>query len=285
MSEPKKVPGQHQDTQPGHQDEMHPKPETIKEGYRGSGKLQGKVALISGGDSGIGRAVALHFAKEGADVAILYLEEDDDARHTQKLVEEAGQRCLLLSGDIGVPDTSQKAVARTLEEFGRLDVLVNNAAEQHVVEDFTKISPEQLQRTFATNLFGMFYLTQAALPHLKKGAAIVCTTSITSYQGHKQLMDYASTKGGITTLIRSLSQRLAEQGIRVNGVAPGPIWTPLIPSSFSREDVAKFGQDTPMGRPGQPSEVAPAYVFLASDQASYITGQVIHVNGGEMVGG
>lgn len=284
---PTAAPAQEQQHQPGQQDAMHPEPEIIKPAHKGSQKLHNKVALISGGDSGIGRSVAVLFAREGADVAIIYLEEQQDAEKTRQLVEQEGQHCLLIKADLSEPEASEKCVEETIKVFGNIHILVNNAGVQFQQKDLANISPEQLEKTFKTNIFSMFYLTKAVLPHLKEGDSIINTTSITSYHGHDELMDYASTKGAITTFTRSLSNNLMKQkkGIRVNGVAPGPIWTPLIPSSFDAETVAKFGQDTPMGRMGQPSEVAPAYLFLASDDASYITGQVIHVNGGEIVNG
>lgn len=284
---PTAAPAQEQQHQPGDQQVMHPEPEIIKSTHLGSHKLKDKVVLISGGDSGIGRSVAVLFAREGADVAIIYLEEQQDAEKTKQLVEQEGQHCLLLKEDISDPKSSEKCVAETLKVFGKINILINNAGVQYQQKDLGDISTEQLEKTFKTNIFSMFHLTKAVLPHLKEGDSIINTTSITSYHGHDELMDYASTKGAITTFTRSLSNNLMKQkkGIRVNGVAPGPIWTPLIPSSFDAETVAKFGQDTPMGRMGQPSEVAPAYLFLASDDASYITGQVIHVNGGEIVNG
>lgn len=284
---PSSAPAQKQSHQPGDQDKMYPEPEVIKESHIGSSKLKGKVALISGGDSGIGRSIAVLFAREGADVAIIYLEEQHDAEKTRQLVEKEGQRCLLLKGDVTDPRTAKKSVDETLKEFGKLNILINNAAVQYQQHDLSEISDDQLERTFKTNIFAMFYLSKQALPHLHAGDSIINTTSITSYHGHDELIDYASTKGAITTFTRSLSTNLMKQkkGIRVNGVAPGPIWTPLIPSSFDADMVAQFGKDTPMGRMGQPSEVAPAFLFLASDEASYISGQVIHVNGGEIING
>jgi NAD(P)-dependent dehydrogenase (short-subunit alcohol dehydrogenase family) len=264
---------------------MTPRPVAEDRTYRGSDKLKDKVALITGGDSGIGRAVAIAFAKEGADVAIVYLNEHDDAQETRRQVEEADRRCLLIAGDIGDEAFCRAAVQRAVDELGQLDILVNNAAEQHPRESIEEISAEQLERTFRTNIFAMFYLTKAALKHLHEGSAIINTTSITAYKGSPQLLDYSATKGAIVAFTRSLSQALIEQGIRVNGVAPGPIWTPLIPASFSAEDTAEFGASSPMHRPGQPNEVAPCYVFLASDDASYITGQVLHPNGGTVVAG
>jgi NAD(P)-dependent dehydrogenase (short-subunit alcohol dehydrogenase family) len=279
------LPPQHQDQQPGHQQEMTPQPQASDAQYHGSGKLKGKVALITGGDSGIGRAVALVYAKEGADVAIAYLNEEEDARETRRLVEAEGRRCLTLAGDIGDEGFCRSLVERTVGELGRLDILVNNAAEQHPQESIADISAEQLERTFRTNIFAMFYLTKAALPHLKKGSAIINTASVTAYKGSPQLLDYSATKGAIVAFTRSLAQSLVEQGIRVNGVAPGPIWTPLIPSTFPPDKVATFGADVPMKRPGQPEEVANCYAFLAADDSSYIAGQILHPNGGEVVNG
>lgn len=282
---PSPQPAQQQDQRPGIESEMTPLPRAEDPQYRGSGKLQGKVALITGGDSGIGRAVAIAFAKEGADSAISYLNEHGDAEETNRLVEEHGQKCILIAGDIGDEQFCQQLVQRTVDELGRLDILVNNAAEQHPQESIEQISAEQLERTFRTNIFSMFYLTKAALKHLKEGSTIINSTSVTAYKGSPQLLDYSSTKGAIVAFTRSLSQALAEKKIRVNGVAPGPIWTPLIPSTFPPEKVEKFGADTPLKRPGQPEEVANCYVFLAAEDSSYITGQVLHPNGGEVVNG
>ncbi|WP_096225721.1 SDR family oxidoreductase [Geobacillus sp. FJAT-46040] len=277
------LPPQHQTRQPGLQTEMNPQPITIKDTYKGSGKLENRVAIISGGDSGIGRAVAVHFAKEGADVAILYLNEHEDAEETKRLVEQEGKRCLAIAGDIGDEAFCKEAVKQTIEAFGKLDIVVNNAAEQHPQPNFLNITAAQLEKTFRTNVFGCFFLTKAALPHLKSGSAIINTSSITAYEGNEQLIDYSATKGAIVAFTRSLAKALVGQGIRVNGVAPGPIWTPLIPSTFQSEQVAAFGANTPMKRPGQPSEVAPCYVFLASDESSYMTGQMLHVNGGKFI--
>jgi len=284
---PTSAPAQTQIQQPGEQESMYPQPEIIKENYQGSHKLKGKIALISGGDSGIGRSVAVLFAREGADVAIIYLEEQQDAEITRRLVENEGQRCLLLAGDLSQPDLAATCVEQTLQCFGKINILINNAGVQYQQSDIGEISHEQLEKTFKTNIIGMFNTTRAVLPHLNEGDSIINTTSITSYRGHDELIDYASTKGAITTFTRSLSTNLLKQkkGIRVNAVAPGPIWTPLIPSSFDAQTVAEFGTSTPMGRMGQPSEVAPAYLFLACDGASYISGQVIHVNGGEIING
>lgn len=279
------LPPQHQTRQPGLQSEMNPQPVTIKDSYQGSGKLANKVAIISGGDSGIGRAVAVHFAKEGADVAILYLNEHEDADETKRLVEQEGRRCLAIAGDIGDEAFCKEAVKQTIEAFGKLDIVVNNAAEQHPQPNFLNITAAQLEKTFRTNVFGCFFLTKAALPHLKNGSAIINTASVTAYEGNEQLIDYSATKGAIVAFTRSLAKALVGQGIRVNGVAPGPIWTPLIPSTFQSEQVAAFGANTPMKRPGQPCEVAPCYVFLASDESSYMTGQMLHVDGGKFVSG
>ena len=282
---PKKLPAQRQKHDShGSEEDMKPQPEYIRKSYRGSDKLKGKVCLITGGDSGIGRAVAVHFAREGADVAIIYHTNKEDADKTRDMIEAEGRKCLLLKGDVGNEKFCQKAVQQTVEKLGRLNILVNNAAEQHEQKKLQDISEKQLEQTFRTNIFGYFFMAKAALEHLRKGDSIINTTSVTSYRGSDHLMDYASTKGAITTFTRSLAQNLAEKNIRVNGVAPGPIWTPLIPSSFPAKKVAEFGKDTPLQRPGQPSEVAPAYVFLASEDGSYITGQIIHVNGGEQVG-
>src|SRR5436305_5648804 len=283
--EKKLQPPQHQNRKPGREYKMKPRPKA-EDDQSGAGKLKGKVAIITGGDSGIGRAVAIAFAKEGADVAAVYLEEHKDAAETGQMVERHGRKCLLIDGDVGDEKFCQKVVKETVEEFGKIDIVVNNAAEQHPQDSIDKISAKQLERTFRTNIFSMFFLTKAAMKHLKKGAAIINTTSVTAYKGNPKLLDYSSTKGAIVTFTRSLSQALAEKGIRVNGVAPGPIWTPLIPSTFPPDQVEKFGKDTPLGRAGQPEEVAPSYVFLASEiDSSYISGQVLHPNGGEVVNG
>ncbi|WP_431089671.1 SDR family oxidoreductase [Paenibacillus sp. 8b26] len=279
------LPPQHQEQQPGVESKMSPAPQFEKSTYKAAGKLTGKVALITGGDSGIGRAVAVTYAKEGADVAIIYLNEHKDAEETKRQVEQEGRKCVLIPGDIGDDQFAKKAVQQTVNELGKLDIVVNNAAEQHPQQKLEDITKEQLERTFRTNIFGMFFLTQAALPHLKKGSAIVNTTSITAYAGNKTLIDYSSTKGAITSFTRSLSLNLVDQGIRVNAVAPGPVWTPLIPSTFDAKTVSEFGGAQPMKRPGQPEELAPAYVYLASDDSSYVSGQVIHINGGEVVNG
>ena len=277
---PKKFPEQSQEI-PGYEYEMNPEPEIIRPNYKGSEKLLDKTALISGGDSGIGRSVAVHFAREGADVAIIYLDEDKDAEKTKELVEAEGRKCLLIKGDIQNIEFCNSALKKTFDEFGKLNILVNNAAEQHPVDDFKDLDFDMMEKTFKTNIFGMFYLSKEALKYLKESDSIICTTSVTNYRGSNHLLDYSSSKGAITAFIRSLGKNLAEDGIRVNGVAPGPIWTPLIPSTF--KSVKDFGQKVPMGRAGQPSEVGPAYVFLASEDASYITSQIIHPNGGEVV--
>ncbi len=270
---------------PGKTDDMEVKPEDSMHGYRPAGKLHNKVVFVTGGDSGIGRAAAIACAKEGADIAISYLNEHEDAQETERLIVEAGRKALLLPGDIGKKSFVEKTIQKVIKKFGRLDIVINNAAEQHPQKDILKISEEQLKKTFQTNIFSMFYVVQAALPYLKDGSAIINTTSITAYNGHTMLLDYSATKGAIVSFTRSLALMLAEKGIRVNGVAPGPIWTPLIPSTFPEEKVETFGQDTPMKRPGQPKEVGTCFVFLASDDASYISGEVIHVNGGRIVNG
>jgi NAD(P)-dependent dehydrogenase (short-subunit alcohol dehydrogenase family) len=275
----------HEDALPGHESALEPKPEWEPR-YPGSGRLQNKIAVISGGDSGIGRAIAALYAREGADVAILYLCEHGDAEKTAQIVRGEGCEALTIAGDIGDKAFCDSAIAQVIDKFGRIDILVNNAGEQHPDQDITDITEAQLRRTFQTNIFGMFFLTQAARPHLKRGAAIVNCTSITMYQGSKELLDYSSTKGAITAFTRSLSENLVGEGIRVNAVAPGPIWTPLNPSGgASPEKLAHFGEDTPMGRPGQPNEVAPAFLFLACDDSSYMSGQVLHPNGGTVVNG
>ncbi|WP_240549618.1 SDR family oxidoreductase [Devosia salina] len=277
-------PPQTQDHQPGRESEMHPKPDYMPK-FPGNGRLKDKVAIITGGDSGIGRACAVLFAREGAEVALVYLEETDDARLTAEAVKAEGKEALLLRGDVSDKAVCESVVGQVVEKFGKLDVLVNNAAEQHMQTELEAISEEQLRRTFETNFFGYMFMTQAALPHLRKGSAIVNTTSITAYRGSPSLMDYAATKGAIVAFTRSLSESLAGKGIRVNGVAPGPIWTPLIPASFPADKVAEFGASQPLGRPGQPNEVATSHLFLACEESSYITGQVLHPNGGEIIGG
>lgn len=278
-------PAQEQGRQPGIEAAMDPLPEAQPRRPAREPKLQGRVALITGGDSGIGRAVALAFAEEGADVAILYLDEHVDAQETVRLVKERGRRCQALAGDIGIEATCQELTERVVGEFGSLDILVNNAAEQHPQKNLEDITSEQLERTFRTNIFSFFYLTKAALRHLKSGSTIINTTSVTAYRGSPELIDYASTKGAIVAFTRSLAHAVVKRGIRVNAVAPGPIWTPLIPSTFPGEKVETFGSNVPLGRAGQPNEVAPCYVFLATEDSSYITGQVLHPNGGEIVNG
>jgi NAD(P)-dependent dehydrogenase (short-subunit alcohol dehydrogenase family) len=281
----KQRPAQAQKNEPGLQSAMTPQPKSGERPRPGSNKLRGKVALITGGDSGIGRAVAVAFAREGAHVAIVYLNEHQDAQETQRLVEKEGRRCLVLAGDVGTVRCCEETVNQTIAELHRLDILVNNAAEQHPQESIAGITPEQLERTFRTNIFSFFYMTKAALPHLQEGSAIINTTSVTAYKGSGHLLDYSSTKGAIVSFTRSLSQGLAQKRIRVNAVAPGPIWTPLIPSTFPPEKVETFGSDVPLQRAGEPEEVAPSYVFLASEDASYMTGQVLHPNGGTVING
>lgn len=279
------IPPQHQERQPGLEHEMVPAPIAEELGQKGSDKLKGKAALITGGDSGIGRAVAIAFAREGADVAIVYLNEHEDAEDTRKMVERHGRKCVLIAGDIGDEAFCRDAIQSTVSQLGALHILVNNAAEQHPQQKIQDITAEQLERTFRTNVFSFFYMAKAAIDHMKDGGAIINTTSVTAYKGSPELLDYSSTKGAIVAFTRSLSQAVVDQGIRVNAVAPGPIWTPLIPSTFGPEGVDHFGEDVPMHRPGQPEEVAPSYVFLASDDSSYMTGQVLHPNGGEVVNG
>ena len=279
-------PRQKQTRRPGLESEMRPRPRAEDPKHKGTGKLKDKVALITGGDSGIGRAVALLFAKEGADVALSYLNEHSDAEETKRMVEQHGRRCLVMPGDIGYESFCRQLVDRTVSELGRLDILVNNAAEQHPQESLEDIDREQLERTFRTNVFAMFFLTKAAMKHLKKNKGnVINTTSVTAYEGNPQLLDYSSTKGAMVAFTRALSKNVAKQGIRVNAVAPGPIWTPLIPSTFPPDKVEEFGTDTPLGRVGQPEEVANCFLFLASDDASYMTGQVLHPNGGRVVNG
>jgi NAD(P)-dependent dehydrogenase (short-subunit alcohol dehydrogenase family) len=281
---PQQQPAQKQDRQPGREYKMRPQPEYMPKS-EGAGRLAGKVALITGGDSGIGRAIAVAMAREGADIAIVYLEEHKDADETLRLVEDEGRSAIKIAGDVGDEAFCKTCVESTVKEFGRLDILINNAAEQHEVESLTELTEKQLTKTFRTNIFSFFFMTKHALKHMKKGASIINTASITAYQGHKTLLDYSATKGAIVTFTRSLSEALVEKGIRVNAVAPGPIWTPLIPASFKPKKVAKHGTSAPMERAGQPNEVAPCYVFLASEDASHMTGQVLHPNGGTVVNG
>lgn len=279
----KTLPPQHQNQQPGFEYLMDPRP--VFDKPKKAKKLEGKTAIITGGDSGIGRAVSVLFAKEGANVVIVYLNEHQDAEETKQYVEKEGVKCLLIAGDVGDEAFCNDVVGQASQVFPSIDILVNNAAEQHVQPSIEKITSHQLIRTFQTNIFSMFYLTKAVLPHLKEGSSIINTASITAYKGNKTLIDYSATKGAIVTFTRSLSQSLVQQGIRVNAVAPGPIWTPLIPASFAAKDVEVFGSDVPMERPGQPVEVAPSYLYLASDDSTYVTGQTIHVNGGTIVNG
>ena len=285
MSDTETIEMIHEDQLPGHESALEPKPDWVPR-YPGSGRLDGKIALITGADSGIGRAVAALYAREGADVAILYLCEHDDAAKTKGIVEAEGRKAITIAGDLGDKDFCDRAVREVVEKLGGIDILVNNAGEQHPDKDITDITEEQLKRTFQTNIFSMFFLTQAARPHLKKGAAIINCTSITMYKGSAELLDYSATKGAITAFTRSLSENLIKDGIRVNAVAPGPIWTPLNPfGGQPPEKIPDFGKNTPMGRPGQPNEVAPSFLFLACEDASYMSGQVLHPNGGTIVNG
>jgi NAD(P)-dependent dehydrogenase (short-subunit alcohol dehydrogenase family) len=281
----KTFPPQHQDRQPGLESEMNPLPAFEDNKYKAAGKLTGKAALITGGDSGIGRAVAIHFAKEGADVVVAYLNEHQDAEETKRQVEQEGRKCHLWSGDLGQEKACQELADFAMKQLGKLDILVNNAAEQHPQTTLEDITAEQLEKTFRTNVFAFFYLTKAVAPHLPAGSSIINTASITAYKGNKDLLDYSATKGAIVTFTRSLSAQLIEKGIRVNAVAPGPIWTPLIPSTFDEKKVSEFGSNTPMKRAGQPEELAPGYVYLASGDSSYVTGQVLHINGGVVING
>lgn len=285
QSQNKKYPPQHQEQQPGKEHEMQPRPKDQAQEYRGNNKLQDKVALITGADSGIGRAVAVTFAKEGVHVSVVYLNEHKDAEETRKFIEREGRRCLLISGDAGDENFCSEAVKKTIQEFGKLNILVNNAAVQFYQEGIENISKEQLETTFRTNIFSYFFMTKAALKHLGKESTIINTTSVTAYRGSPNLLDYSSTKGAIVSFTRSLALSLVKQGIRVNGVAPGPVWTPLIPAGFPEKKIETFGSQVPMQRAAEPDEIAPCYVFLASRDSAYITGQVLHPNGGEMVGG
>jgi NAD(P)-dependent dehydrogenase (short-subunit alcohol dehydrogenase family) len=279
------IPAQSQNRKPALESEMNPQPQYDRDSYQGSGKLKGKVALITGGDSGIGRSVAVLYAKEGADVAIVYLDEHEDAEKTKQSVEAVGQKCLLIPGDISSEKFCQEAVQKTVDELGKLDILVNNAAEQYMEnpETLEDIDSSRLGSIFSTNIFSMFYFCKAAIPHLSEGSAIINTTSINAYKGNAPLLSYSTTKGAILAFTRSLSQSLLKKGIRVNGVAPGPIWTPFIPDAFDAEKVEGFGKQVPMQRPGQPVEVATSFVFLASEDSSYFAGQVLHPNGGAVV--
>ena len=279
------LPAQQQAQQPGVETAMHPPPQSSMAQYAGSGRLEGKVAIVTGGDSGIGKAVAIAFAKEGANVLIVYLNEHSDANDTKDKIEAAGKTCLLFPGDVGDENTCKLVVTQAMSRLGRVDILVNNAGEQHPQSSIEEITEEQLTRTFRSNIYSMFFMTKAVMPYLKSGACIINTTSITAYRGSPQLLDYSASKGAIVAFTRSLSKALVQRGIRVNAVAPGPVWTPLIPSTFDAEKVEKFGSDVPMKRPGQPDEIAPCYVFLASDLSSYMSGQVLHPNGGEVVNG
>lgn len=281
---PNQIPPQSQDRTPALESEMTPQPEYDNPNYQGSGKLKDKVALITGGDSGIGRSVAVFYAKEGADVAIVYFDEHDDANETKQAVEEYGRRCILIPGDIRNESFCHGAVRKTLDEFGRIDILVNNAAVQYLEPTLDDIDSSRLGDIFATNVFAMFYFSRAATPHMQPGSSIINTTSINAYKGNAKLLSYSTTKGAILAFTRSLAEPMLEKGIRVNGVAPGPIWTPFIPDAFPGEAVESFGKQVPMQRPGQPMEVAPSFVFLASEDASYITGQVLHPNGGVVIG-
>lgn len=278
-------PPQHQDHQPGVESIMNPQPAFDNPNYKASGKLSGKVAIITGGDSGQGRAIAVTYAKEGADVVIVYLDEHSDAEETKAHVEAKGRRCLTIAGDIGNEAFCQQIIQQTINEFGKLDILVNNAAEQHVQTGLEHIPSDQMHKTFQTNFFSIFYLTKAALPHLQQGSTIINAASLTAYEGNEQLIDYSATKGAIVAFTRSLSKSLVGRGIRVNGVVPGTIWTPLIPASFPADQVANWGAKTPMKRAGQPQEIAPAYVFLASEDSTYMTGQMLHINGGVIING
>ncbi|SDS08995.1 NAD(P)-dependent dehydrogenase, short-chain alcohol dehydrogenase family [Halopseudomonas sabulinigri] len=278
-------PAQHQDQEPSSEKKMDPPPEFYREDYRPASKLAGKVALVTGADSGIGRSVALYYALEGAKVAVIYLQNHEDAEFTLNEIRKHGGVAMSMAGDVAEESFCHEVITTVLEEWDALDILVNNAGEQHPQKRLEDIPQEQWEKTFRTNIFGMFQMTKAALPHLKEGASIINTTSVTAYKGNPVLLDYSATKGAITSFTRSLAINLAERGIRVNGVAPGPIWTPLIPSTFSAETVSEFGGNTPMGRPGQPAELAPSYVYLACNDSSYVSGQILHVNGGTVVNG
>lgn len=280
---PKTLPPQHQTKHPGLESQMNPKPIFDDPDYKASGKLKDKTALITGGDSGIGRAVAVAYAKEGADLSIIYYDEHEDAEATKKIVEGLGRKCILIPGDIGDDAFCKSSVEKALDFYKHIDILVNNAAFQTAQNSILDITNEQLERTFKTNIFGMFYLVRAALPHLKPGSSIINTASVAAYKGDERLIDYSAAKGAVVTFTRSLALSLTKTGIRVNAVAPGPVWTPLIPSSFNESEVQEFGSKSAMGRPGQPVELAPAFVYLASDESSYVSGEIIHINGGEVV--
>ncbi|AJA48086.1 short chain dehydrogenase/reductase family oxidoreductase [Clostridium pasteurianum DSM 525 = ATCC 6013] len=282
---PETIPAQKQNQQPGLETMMNPKPVYEDPEYKGSKKLKDKVAIITGGDSGIGKAVAIAYAKEGAKIAIVYLNEHEDAKETKRIIEEKGANCLLISGDIGDEQFCKDVADKTIKQFGKIDILVNNAGEQHPQNSIEDITKQQLERTFKTNIFGMFYMTKAVMPYLKNGDSIINTASITAYKGNETLIDYSASKGAIVSFTRSLSLSLENRKIRVNAIAPGPIWTPLIPASFSDYDVSQFGLNTPLGRAGQPSELAPSYVFLACNDSSYVSGQTIHINGGNVLNG
>lgn len=282
MEMPEEIPAQDQQKQPGEESEMNPQP-IYDNGKPGLGRLKDKVAIITGGDSGIGRAVAISFAKEGADVVIVYLDEQEDAEKTKAEVEKYGRKALLIATDIQEESNCLDIINKTISKFSKLDILVNNAAVQFVQKNVEDISAQQLERTFKTNLFSQFYLVKAAMQHLKEGSTIINTASVTAFKGNPMLMDYSSTKGAIIGFTRSLAQSIADKGIRVNAVAPGPVWTPLIPATFEPEKVAEFGKDTTIGRPAQPVEIAGCYVFLASDESNFITGQTLHPNGGSIV--
>ncbi|MFT8314381.1 MAG: SDR family oxidoreductase [Clostridium sp.] len=285
LNYPETIPAQKQNQQPGLEKLMNPKPIYDDPEYKGTGKLKNKVAIITGGDSGIGKAVAIAYAKEGAKIAIIYLNEHEDAKDTKKIIDDKGSSCLTIPGDIGDDQFCKDAVDKIIKEYGKIDILVNNAGEQHPQNSIEDITKEQLERTFKTNIFAMFYMTKAVMPYLKSGDSIINTASITAYKGNETLIDYSSSKGAIVSFTRSLSLSLENRSIRVNAIAPGPIWTPLIPSTFSDYDVSQFGLDTPLGRPGQPAELAPSYVFLASNDSSYVSGQTLHINGGNILNG
>lgn len=281
---PESFPAQHQIQQPGSQRRMNPRPVAVNPGYKPAGKLEGRVAVVTGGDSGIGQAAAVAFAREGADVAIVFLNERGDAGETEGLIAAEGRKCLMIDCDLRSESSARAAVGEVAARFGRLDILVNNIAVQYPQNSLEDITAEQLQTTFATNVFGYFFTAKAALSHMRPGGSIINTTSVTAYEGNERLIDYSAAKGAIVSFTRSLSLSLAARGIRVNAVAPGPVWTPLIPSSFSEGEVEQFGKNTPLGRAAQPFELAPAYVYLACDDSAYVTGQVLHVNGGRMAG-